>query len=353
MNIKVKLTLIIIAIIILTSAYYSFKKYNFKQSEKFAPVVVSTTTVNSQNWESSIQFNGEVKAYRSIQLSSEISGIVSEINFKSGGNVEAGQKVITLKSDDVQALISKVQHQLQNDEINYQRRKALLPSHYISQADVDNAYATVAKEKAELEFQQSILKKHTILAPFTGKIGISNVEIGQYIRAGQPIVILENNNPIYVDFYVPEKLIHLLNLNKTIYIKTIAYPEIIFTGKIIAISPAIDPNTRSLPIRAIVSNPNNQLFSGMSVIIHLNQITTPQLIIPQSALTYTPNETGVYIIDQKNISHWRPVVVGDRKNNSALIISGLKAGETIVTAGQMKLQEVTPVNVNNTSQLIS
>lgn len=352
-----KKTLIILSILILITitSIYLYRRFHAKPPvNQFAKnaVFVSTQVVKASTWVAQLQAIGTVRAAKSIDVSTDASGIVTTIAFRSGQQVQAGQLLVKLRTDSVESALTKAKIALQNDLKNYQRFKALLPSHYVSQSDIDTLRATIAKDKADVAQQQASLNQLIIKAPFTGYLGIRQIEVGQYLPAGQAIVNLESLDTVYVDFDVSERFIDKVKVGDQITVSSGSYTNKQFTGKILALSHAIDAKNRSLKVRAQVENPNQLLLTGMSVNVIVGNRQANQIIIPQTALNYGPKGTGVYVIDAKNTVHWRAVSVGERQQNLASITKGLRAGEKIVTAGQQKLREGSQIVENNDDLLV-
>lgn len=349
-----KLKSIFIGIIVLI--LFLFIKHQFfhpsaNKMRESQSIVVSTFKIKEKKWQPTLQVMGDVKASKSVLLCSEVPGIITGLHFESGQKVKQGQPLVTLRAEDIEADLEKAEAALRDDYKSYQRRKRV-PAKYISTSDVDHWKAIVEKDQAEVKRQKALLSKHVITAPFSGVLGIRKIQIGQYITQGQSLVNLEAIDPVYIDFSIPEKWMHHIILGGEVDIKSYAYPNERLTGKMIATSNVIDINNRSLEVRAIVSNEQKKLLSGMAVNVSIKEPYQNKMIVPQSALTYTPDGVGVYRMDNKNTVHWQPVLVGERIEDEAVILSGLLFDDTIVIAGQQKLHDNIQVAVNNQDSLI-
>ena len=336
--------ILLVVIVVVTCIHRKSSPASHRPQNK---IVVSTLKINQQNWQPIIQVVGNVKASKSILIASELSGIITDISFDSGQTVAKGQLLVKLRADSTEAALLKAEATRQNDLRNYQRRKALLPSHYISESDVDSAKTAVEKDQADVKQQQAILAQHSMVAPFSGVVGIRQVEIGQYLTVGQTVVNLESIDPVVVDFAIPEKSVNRIMIGEDVDILSDAYPGEVFSGKVVATSNAIDINSRSLQVRVSVPNSHKKLLSGMSVNVTVKEPSQNQIVVPQSALTYNPEGVGIYMLDSKQVAHWHPITVGERRNDGAVILQGLTSNDVIVIAGQQKLQEGTVVSVNN------
>lgn len=345
-----KILIVLTLIVVLSVGFYFYRQHQSKPSGaafQQSAVFVSTQTAKTSTWSTPLQAVGNVRAAKSIEVSTDASGIVDTIAFRSGQQVAAGQILVKLRSDSIKSALDKANIALKIDTKNYERSKTLLPHHYISQSDIDTLVANIDKDKADVKQQQALLAQLEIKAPFSGWLGIRQVELGQYLPAGQAIVDLEALDNVYVDFDVPERYISKVSVNDAITVTVDSYPKKVFTGKVIALAHAIDSKSRTLKVRAQVVNQTQQLLTGMSVNVVMGNQQGQQLIIPQSALNYSPKGTGVYVIDDKNTAHWRPVVVGERQQNLVSVAKGVKAGEKIVIAGQQKLHEGSQIVENN------
>ncbi|MCW5589588.1 MAG: efflux RND transporter periplasmic adaptor subunit [Legionellales bacterium] len=347
---KSKFILIVIVVLLLILVFhYWHKKNNAQDVQKGS--VVSTMTVKNQSWQASLKALGNVKASQSVQLSTEIGGIVSQVNFVSGQAVKAGEVLVKLRADDIEAAVEKDTVIVAADEKNYQRLKSLYASKALAFQDMDNSLEKLQEAKAELKQQQAILAHHTITAPFSGIVGIRRVDNGQYLAPGQVIVNIESYDPAYVDFAIPERLINQINIGGIIKITSPNRPQDQLTGEIIATSHAVDINNRSLLVRGRVANPQEQLLTGMSVEVLVQGDAQQRIVIPQTALCYTPDGVGVYVVGKNQHVHWRAVTLGEREEDSVVIHSGLKNGDVIVTVGQNKLAENTLITSNNADPL--
>ncbi len=314
-------------------------KTSDKKFTGLAAPVVSVMKLQLRDWSPALQVTGNITAAKSVQVSSETAGMVDVIHFDSGQWVSQAQPLVALEDKEVKAALQKVEAKWQGDLKYYKRIKTLLNSHVISVADVDNALTKVKEDEADVAAQKALLAQHHIVAPFSGVVGIRQVEKGQYVNAGQPLVNLEQLDPVYVDFNVPERLIKQIVVGATVHVKVIAYPDKLFTGAIAATSNALNVETRSMTVRATMANPKKELLSGMSAQVMVIQPSRNNIVVPQSALAYDPGGVGVFVVDEKNIARWRYVTVGPRYGEDAVILAALKPGEKVVIAGQQKLQD--------------
>lgn len=213
--------------------------------------------------------------------------------------------------------------------------------------------------------QAAVVKKKTIIAPFSGKLGISTINPGQYVNPGDKIVTLQTINPIYVDFFIPQKQLAALSVGQTLGLKNDAYADVAFPGKITAISSKIDPATRNVQVEATIANAKRQLVPGMFANVNLDVGDKKRyLTLPQTAITYNPYGSTVFVLKQDQSKDAKKdekgnvplvaqqvfVTTGPTRGDQVAILKGLTAGELVVTSGQLKLKNGTPAIVDNTIQ---
>jgi membrane fusion protein (multidrug efflux system) len=286
-----------------------------------------------------------------------VAGKVSEIRFESGQPVEAGTMLLQIDDSVDQAELAGIVAERRLAELQYTRRKELLGNKTISQSDVDEARLRLENATAQLAAKQAIIAKKRITAPFSGWLGIRQVDQGEYIQPGVAIVPLESLDPIYVDFSLPERHLDQLSVGQLVEIAVQAFPGESFTGRISAMNPGIDPGTRSQRLRATLENPRDRLHPGMFAEVRTLLPQRPAVLtLPQTAITYNPYGDSVFVIQQDDSGtrvQRRQVETGGVRNGRVEIVQGLQAGERVVIAGQVKLRNDQPVNVDNSITLES
>ncbi len=336
---------IIIFIVVIIIAIVLFKSQN-QHSSNIPVNVVSATTPQWVQYAPSLNVIGTLFADQGINLSSKIAGIVQSINFKSGQIVKKGQVLLILDSTDTRATLMENQARYKLAQQDFKRYEVLFKKKNVSRAVFDSYLSKLQASQAAVEYQQAILAESTIRAPFSGKLGIRQVSVGEYISAGQAIVNLQSQDKLYADFNIPERYVTNIKVGSTIQVTSIAEPDVVISGKVIALGSKVDVSTRSLSIRANLANiATHTLFPGMyvNVEIHLNK-TTHKLAIPQSAIAYGPLGTYVYLIKNKHAVP-EPVTVDARQNKWAIISKGIKINDQVVTSGQVKLYPGAEVSV--------
>ncbi|MBK3746127.1 efflux RND transporter periplasmic adaptor subunit, partial [Paraburkholderia aspalathi] len=293
-------------------------------------------------------------------LAAQVSGIVSALHFKSGADVKQGDLLLELMAADDIAHLAALKATTAIAKLNYERDSILGKTNAVSQQVVDTDKSTYLNAQALVDQQQALVDYKSIKAPFSGRIGIRQVDLGQFLAAGTPIVTLQQLDPIYIDFFVPQQALAQIKVGQKVTAKVDTFPDKTFTGEISAINATVDTATRTVQMRATMENKDFVLLPGMFVTIDVN-IAIPQnyVTLPQTAIAYNSYGDIVYLVDDKGkdangqpqlVARQTFVTTGATRGDQVAIISGVKDGETVVTAGQIKLRNGTPVNINNSVQ---
>lgn len=341
-------------------AFKARKIAEFMASNKAPAATVTAMPAELQPWQPQLNAVGSLRAVRGVDVTSEIAGMVRELRFKSGDEAKAGQVLVQLNADADVAQLRAFEAAAELARTTYARDKAQLAAHAISQATLDAAAADLKSKRAQLAQQAASVEKKTITAPFAGRLGISTVNPGQYLNPGDNIVTLQSLDPIYADFYLPQQQLSSVTLGQTVIVSTDAYPGQKFTGKITAISPKVDPSTRNVQIEATMANPKHDLLPGMYASISVEAGAVRRfLTLPQTAVTFNPYGESVYIVEQGGkgadgkpslVAKQSFVTVGNTRGDQIAILGGIKEGDMVVTSGQLKLKNGSPVVINNTIQ---
>ena len=359
-----RMTIMLIVVGLVFGGVFGFQIFKNAMIKKFMtsmappPQTVSTATAAMQDWQPQIEAVGSLRAVNGADLSFEVSGIVKEVHFNSGDDVAAGDILATLRADDDIAKLTQLQATAALSEINRQRNLEQFKIKAVSQATVDSDAANLKNAKGQVAEQEAVIAKKTLRAPFAGHLGVRAVDIGQYISAGTTVVTLQALDPLYVDFFVPQQALKQIGLEQAITIKVDTYPDQDFAGTITAINPKVDPATRNVQVRATLKNPDRLLLPGMYATVNVAAGGKQRYVtLPQTAVTYNPYGETVYVVDDKGKdSQGRPqltarqifVTAGSKRGDQVAILSGVEDGQTVVTAGQMKLRNGSPVMVDNT-----
>jgi membrane fusion protein (multidrug efflux system) len=326
----------------------------------FQPQTVATIKAPSSAWQPSMNAVGSLVAINGADISAEVAGIVDTIKFQSGDNVPAGALLVTLRANNDNAVLAQLQATADLDRVNYQRDVKQLKADAVSQATVDSDQAALQSAVAQVQAQQALMAEKQIKAPFAGSLGIRQVDIGQYLAAGTQIVTLQQLNPLFVDFYVPQQALAQISVGQKISVQIDAFPGQEFPGTVSAINSAIDAATRTVQVRATIANDKLLLRPGMFATVDIPVGQAQDLVtLPQTAITYNPYGDTVYTVaqgkgadgKQELIASQKFVQIGDTRGDQVAVLKGVSAGDEVVTAGQLKLRNGVSVVVNNDVQV--
>lgn len=321
------------------------------------PFVVSTMDATSTDWSEEKSAVGTIRAEKGVDITSEVAGIVEKIAFTSGQDVKEGDLLIQLRSDEDEARLQTMEANARLAETNLARNRKQMTVQAISQAELDSSIAALTVAKASVNEQKALIEKKHIRAPFTGKLGIRAVDIGQYINPGVPIVTLQNLESIYLDFTIPQQDMQTVKVGQKIMLTTDAFPGRTFEGSITTVNPKVEMNTRNIYVRATVANADHSLLPGMFANVEITVSDPRKLItVPQTAITYNPYGTSVYVVDEKKEEgaekptlHARQVIIktGQTRGDQVAILEGIKEGDKVVVAGQVKIRPGALLEINN------
>lgn len=348
---------ILFSVVFLYKAFQGYMIKRFQESMSFV-ATVSTMKVGSSLWQKKMTATGSVRAIRGVSVTTELAGMVQSIYFIPGASVTEGTVLVQLNADADIGLLHSLQANAELAKITYERDKKQLAVNAISKQQLDTDTQNLKSQLAQVEQQAATVAKKTIRAPFTGRLGISAVNPGQYLNTGDKVVTLQTLDPIYLDFYVPQQSVVLLSVGQPVTVKSDAYPGEIFAGKITTIDPLVDVNTRNAEVEATIENPKYQLTPGMFGYVEVN-INEPQkyITLPQTAISFNPYGDIVYVVqpstgkDKKGkpiiTVKQRFVVTGDIRGDQITILQGLNEGEEVVTSGQLKLKNDSQIAIDN------
>jgi membrane fusion protein, multidrug efflux system len=358
-----RMTIMLIAVLLVFGGVFGFQIFKNAMIKKFMtamappPQTVSTITAAAQDWQPQIEAVGSLRAVNGADLSFELSGIVKELHFNSGDDVAAGDLLATLRADDDIAKLTQLQATAALSEINRQRNLEQFKIKAVSQATLDSDAANLKNTKGQVAEQEAVIAKKMLRAPFAGHLGVRAVDIGQYISAGTTVVTLQALDPLYADFFLPQQALNQIRLEQAVTIKVDTYPNRDFAGTITAINPKVDPATRNVQVRATLKNPDRLLLPGMYATVNVAAGEKQRYVtLPQTAVTYNPYGETIYIVDDKGRNpQGQPqlmarqvfVTAGLKRGDQVAILSGVEEGQTVVTAGQMKLRNGSPVMIDN------
>lgn len=321
---------------------------------------VSTITAAYMEWLPSLESVASLHAVQGIELSSEVAGIVSEIHFKQGDSIAPNTPLLQLRLNDDHAKLASLNATVELAKVTYQRAQAQFNVHAISQQNVDVEKANLLVAQANVAQQQALIAKKTVRAPFAGVIGIREVDVGQYLKEGATIATLQALDPIYVDFYVPQQSLSVVKLGQQVSIHIDTFPDQKFSGTVSVINPKVDLDTRNVLIRATMKNPGHRLLPGMYATVSiLTGDPLRYITLPRSAITFNPFGSTVYLLHksedavagkEKYIAKQTFVTTGETRGDQIAVLNGVKEGDIVVTSGQLKLHNGSPVKINNSVQ---
>ncbi|TKC13197.1 efflux RND transporter periplasmic adaptor subunit [Pedobacter polaris] len=302
-------------------------------------IVVKTMPFNSN-----LEVSGSIEANESVILRSEVAGLVTGIYFKEGTNVNRGAVLVKVNDRDIQAQLREAQTKQNLSATNESRAKQLLQKGAISQEEYDTSLADLQSLKAQAQLIRAQLAKTSIIAPFSGKIGLRSISVGEYLTPSTQIANLLSTNPVKISFSVPEKYVGQIKLNSTISFKTDASNKT-YTGKVFAIEPGINQDTRTLQIKALAANPSGELLPGSFAQVKLALSTlNDAILVPTEAVIPVLKGKIVYVSKDGKAKQVN-VEAGTRTAESVVITSGLNVGDTVLTTGSMSLKPDAPVKV--------
>ena len=361
-----RMIIMLIAVGLVFGAIFGFQAFKTKMIQQAIaslgnpPQTVSTIKAESQPWQTDLEAVGSIRAVNGGNISSQVAGIVSAIHFQSGAEVKKGTLLVELNAAEDIARLNALKATTALAQANYDRDRTLLASHAVSQKTVDTDLATLKSDQAQVTQQQVLIDYKMIRAPYSGRLGIRQVDLGQYIAPGAPVVALQQLDPIFVDFYLPQQSLAKLKVGQPIAAKVDTYPGATFSGKVSSINSLVDTATRNVQVRATISNPDEKLLPGMFATVDIN-IGAPQnyVTLPKTAIAYNSYGDIVYVVDNKGkngngqpqlVARQTFVTTGPSRGDQVAVLKGVKDGETVVTAGQVKLHNGAPVMINNTVQ---
>ena len=367
---------VLLILVALGFGFYLHIQKLIASAPKPAPQTVTATKVSSTDWQPTLAAVGSVVPVRGVDVTTEISGLVREIHFKSGQDVKQGDLLVELNADADKAQLVTYQAAADLAASTLKRSQAQFEAQAIAQAQVDIDTADLKGKRAIVAQQQAVIDKKLIRAPFSGKLGITTVNPGQYLNPGDKIVTLQTIDPIYVDFNLPQKQVGQLQVGQVVNVTTDGFAGISFPGKITAISPKVDTTTRNVVVEATFANPKRQLLPGMfaNASVEVGE-KKHYLTLPQTAITYNPYGSTVFVVmtadeaaeaakqASSGASAAAPakaasgaglvvqqafVTTGETRGDQVAILKGLKEGQQVVTSGQVKLKNGTSIVIDNT-----
>jgi RND family efflux transporter MFP subunit len=317
------------------------------------PVTIAVAKV--EQWRGEISAIGTVEAVRGVTLSPQVAGRVEAVMFRSGQSVKAGESLLKLDDSIERAQLAEAQADLRLKELVLSRNKELAQRGNAPQANLDRALAERDVAQAQTERIRAQIAQKTITAPFDGRLGIRMVNLGQFLPAGTPIVSLQSIDPVYVNFSVSERDLPRVSVGQTVRVTIDGLGERRFAGTVTSLEAKIDHATRNLLVQATLENHEGLLVPGMFAHVRLELSEQRSVVvIPETAVTYSLYGDAVYVVVEKAAKDGKPqltverrfVRVDERRAGATGLREGVKAGERVVTSGQLRLQPDTPVVID-------
>ena len=313
------------------------------------PTAVETVRVRTQSLPSQFETVATLRADESVMLRPEMAGEIEKIHFTEGQQVAAGALLFTLDDALLRAEVNEATANLQNSQRSARRANELAQAQLIASADLDTKQAELGVNQARAASARTRLDKTRIRAPFAGVIGLRNVSVGDYVNVGQELVQLVRLDPIELDMRVPEVVLSSLAVGQDVLFGVDSFRDERFQAKVVAIAPTVEAGGRSVAVRASLANPDLKLRPGMSARARITLSTSGQaLLVPEEAIWPNGEQKAVFVVNQGKAS-LVPVTLGMRLPGQVEVTSGVKDGDEIVVAGQLKLRDGAPVQAQPAS----
>ncbi|HYS04210.1 MAG TPA: efflux RND transporter periplasmic adaptor subunit [Candidatus Dormibacteraeota bacterium] len=361
-----KRMLIMLLVVAAFIATMGFVKYRRDQTAKAQfgsyqppPEAVTTVIAQKEEWQGSLGAIGTVAAVNGVMVSADLPGVVQKIAFGSGDRVESGQLLVQLDTRQEQAQLAAATAKLELARMNLDRIRGLREEGINSQTEYDTAVAEQKQAEGVVGEVGATIERKTIHAPFSGILGIRQVNLGQYLKSGDPIVQLQSHDPIYVNFDVPQQELVRVRVGGSVSVTAEGPPPIELTGRITAIDSVVDESTRNVRVQATFENRQGRIRPGMFVTARaLLDAREPVIALPASAISYAPFGDSVFVVEDvkgPNGQSYRGVrqqfiKIGSARGDQVAVLSGISAGAEVVTSGVFKLRNGAAVAVNNATQ---
>lgn len=320
---------------------------------------VSTTEAKGVNWHASLHAIGTLAPVQGVTISADADGTIMKIAAENGAAVKEGDLLVELDTTVERAQLAAAEARAELARVNIERTKELLERQAISKSEFDAATAASKQSLAEVAALKAQIAKKQVRAPFAGRVGIRQVNLGQYVGRGAPLLPLQKLDPIFANFAIPQRQLPALSIGQKVAVNVDAFPGAPFEAIVTAINSEVDAATRNVSVQATLPNPKEQLRAGMFVRIEVEMRDAEALVVvPATAVSYASYGNSVFVVEQikgkdgKEFLGVRQqfVKLGSARGDLVAIVEGVKAGEQVVTSGVFKLRNGVPVQINNTVQ---
>lgn len=351
-------SLLLLILFLVTTKGLQFKEMaEVGASMQPPPESVSTSFAKRQSWPRFLKAIGSIEPVKGVRLDAEVPGIVSAINFENGQIVNEGDVLVQLDIAPEAALLKSNKANAELAKIELKRAQRLRDTNSVAQSELDRAQANYDMAVAQVKNIEAIIAQKTICAPFKGRVGIRQINLGQYLSSGTPVVTIQSYDTVFVNFTLPQQTIGQLDTGMLLALSSDAFPEKTFQGKLTAISPQIDPVTRTIELQGTLDNPDGLLRPGLFVNVMVTLSESDEvLIIPATAILYAPYGNSIFKvskqIDKESGESTATVKqsfirIGRRKGDFVSILEGLEEGDEVVSAGAFKLRNEVRVSIQN------
>ncbi|MGC1182574.1 efflux RND transporter periplasmic adaptor subunit [Legionella sp.] len=359
--------IMLVGVSILFGLIFGWKGFSAIMTKRFltmaqAPAVtVSTMKATESLWQPTLSAVGSLRARRGVSVTTELAGMVQTIYFTPGTAVKKGDVLVQLNAAAELGQLHSLQAQVELAKITYQRDKAQFLVRAVSKQTVDTDEWTLKNLQAQVEQQLATVAKKTLIAPFSGQLGINNINPGQYLNVGDAVTTLQALDPLYADFYLPQQFLLKLKIGQKVKVVTDTFPHKYFVGEITTIQPLVDSNTRNVGVEATLPNADFELKPGMFSHVEVDiEAEQNYITLPQSAISFNPYGDIVYLVKDtgKKDRDNKPILIvnqifvtlGDRRGDQIAVLKGVHVGDVVVTSGQLKLKNGSRIVVNNQIQ---
>jgi membrane fusion protein (multidrug efflux system) len=352
-----RLTVMLLLVGLLAAGLIAFQRFKAGILKQVVATIrsevptVATAKASMQEWQPRQTAVGSARASSGADLAAEVAGVVDQINFESGQSVKAGTILLRLRPNDDDAKLAQLQASAELANVTLQRDQKQLAAHGVAQATVDSDAANLKVARAQVAAQQAVMAEKVVRAPFAGKLGVRQIDLGQFVAAGTTIVTLQQLDPMFVDFYLPQQALGQIAVGQKVEVTADAYPNRTFTGSVTSLNSKVDATSRMLQVRASIANADGALLPGMFLSVSVASGAPRSLVtIPLAAVAFNPYGSLVYVLQQdgdKKTVKQQFVTTGASRGDQVSILKGVGASDVVVTAGQLKLHNGSPVKIDD------
>jgi membrane fusion protein, multidrug efflux system len=358
---KRRLIIAVVAVVVLVVVIAGIKTFTIMQmiaqaKANGAPAQTVTTTLAAySDWQPQITAVGSVRAVHGVDITTEVTGLVRSLEFHSGEDARRGQVLVRLNADADIATQHALEAAADLAATVYARDKVQFDAQAISQAQLDADAADLKNKRAQAAAQAALVDKKVLRAPFDGRLGITTVNPGQYLNTGDKVVTLQELDPVYVDFRLPQEQLAQVHPGAEVRVSLDAFPGENFPGKINAVDPLVDSSSRNFQAEATIANPARKVLPGMFVrVVVLTGAQQHYLTLPQTSITFNPYGSTVFLVQKdakgKPTAQQTFVTTGATRGDQIAVLTGIKEGAEVVTSGQLKLKNGTPLDISTLAQ---